>query len=227
MDSGTENGSVRMRRLALAGVIGPVLSVVVFTVAGALRPGYSPMRQAISALGTGPGGGVLDTVGLLMGVGLILFAASFAMLMRSTLTAGVRWFATACFGLDGLGVATAAVFTDAPATVTLHTVGSSLGTVSTLIAFVVVGIALRRNARWRRWGTYSLAAAAVALALVAAGYAFLMPRSPLHGIHVGGLLERADFTWHYAWYVAFGWRLFRGTPEVSRGRLAVVGSTPT
>lgn len=52
MDSGTENGSVRMRRLALAGVIGPVLSVAVFSVAGALRPGYSPMRQAISALDT-------------------------------------------------------------------------------------------------------------------------------------------------------------------------------
>ncbi|MBE3009436.1 hypothetical protein IL992_09520 [Microbispora sp. NEAU-D428] len=38
----------------------------------------------------------------------------------------------------------------------------------------------------------------------------LIPRSPLHPLHVGGLLERADFAWHYAWYAAFGYRLFRG-----------------
>lgn len=52
MDSGTENGSVRMRRLGLAGVIGPVLSVVVFSVAGALARATHGLRQAISALGT-------------------------------------------------------------------------------------------------------------------------------------------------------------------------------
>lgn len=227
MDTHTQTRSVVTHRLALAGVIGPVLSVVVFTVAGALRPGYSPVRQAISALGTGPGGWVIDALGVVVGVGLIVFAASFASLMRPTLRPGVRWFATVCIVLDGLGVATASVFTDAPATVALHTVGSSLGTVSTLVAFVVVGVALRRNPRWRRWGTYSMVAAAGALALVAASYAFLMPRSPLHGIHAGGLFERADFVWHYAWYVAFGWRLFRETPEPSRTRLASVGSTPT
>jgi hypothetical membrane protein len=203
-------GRVAMRRLALAGVVGPVLSVVVFSVAGALRPGYSPVHQAISALGTGTGGWLIDAVGVAMGAGLVIFAVVFATLLRPVLRRGVRWFAAACIVLDGLGVATAGVFTDAPATVALHTIGASLGTISTLVAFVVIGVALRRNEWWRHWGNYSLAAAVVALALVATEYAFLMPRSPLYPLHAGGLLERADFAWHYAWYVAFGYRLFRG-----------------
>lgn len=215
-DEGTDGGGNIVRRLALTGVVGPILSVLVFTVAGALRPGYSPVRQAISALGTGPDGQALDAVGVAMGVGLIVFAGVFVTLMRPVLRPGVRWFATVCIALDGLGVAIAGMFTSAPGTVALHTVGASLGTASTVIAFAVVGIALRKDARWRRWGVYSLTAAVVAVALVAVEYAFLMPRSPLHSLHVGGLLERADFCWHYAWYVAFGWRLFRGTPGVRR-----------
>lgn len=223
-DAGGEGNIVR--RLALTGVVGPVLSVLVFAVAGALRPGYSPVRQAISALGTGPGGRVIDALGVAMGVGLIVFAVVFAMLMRPVLKPGVRWFATACIALDGLGVAIAGLFTSAPGTVALHTVGASLGTASTVIAFAVVGVALRKDVRWRRWGDYSLAAAVVAVALVAVEYAFLMPRSPLHPLHVGGLLERLDFCWHYAWYVAFGWRLFRGTPGTRRAAEKVVAVHP-
>lgn len=48
--------------------------------------------------------------------------------------------------------------------------------------------------------------------MVVVEYAFLMPRSPLYGMHVGGLLERADFIWHYGWYVAFGRRLLATVP---------------
>ncbi|WP_185949195.1 DUF998 domain-containing protein [Microbispora sp. KK1-11] len=214
---------VALRRLALTGVVGPILSVLVFTVAGALRPGYSPVHQAISALGNGAGGRLVDAVAVAMGAGLVVFAVVFATLLRPVLGRGVRRFAAVCIVLDGLGVATAGVFTDAPATTALHTAGASLGAISTLVAFAVIGVALRRDARWRRWGGYSLAAAVVALALVAAEYALLMPRSPLHALHVGGLLERADFVWHYAWYVAFGYRLFRG-PVDAAGRVEPISS---
>ncbi|MBE1610187.1 hypothetical protein [Actinopolymorpha pittospori] len=91
-----------------------------------------------------------------------------------------------------------------------------------LVVSIVVGIGLRRQPQWRRWGTYSLTAAAVAVMLVVAGYALLMPRSPLHTLRLGGLLERTDFAWHYAWYAAFGLRMFLGTdrarvPDLRRG----------
>jgi hypothetical membrane protein len=41
------------RWLALCGVLGPVVYLVTFTVAGFLRPGYSPIHQAVSDLGVG------------------------------------------------------------------------------------------------------------------------------------------------------------------------------
>lgn len=204
--------------LALGGVIGPVLSVLTFTVVGALRPDYSPVRTAISALGTGPDGWPIDTVGVLLGVALIAFSGAFVVLMRPVIRRGARWFATSCFALDGLGVGTASVFTSSPTTVLMHTVGSTVATVSTIVAFGVVGVALRRNERWRRMGNYSLVAMIGSVALVGIEYAFLIPRSPLHPLQVGGLLERLDVCWHYAWYVVFGWRLFRNDRRPHRSR---------
>lgn len=43
-----------LHHLALAGVVGPPLFILVFTLAGWLRPGYSALRQEVSALGVGP-----------------------------------------------------------------------------------------------------------------------------------------------------------------------------
>jgi len=40
------------RWLALCGVLGPVVYLVTFTVAGFLRPGHSPIHQAVSDLGS-------------------------------------------------------------------------------------------------------------------------------------------------------------------------------
>src|ERR1051326_4746317 len=60
------------RWLALAGVVGPMLYVGVFTLAGFLRPGYSPVRQAVSALGVGTNAWLLNTDAVVFGV--LLFA---------------------------------------------------------------------------------------------------------------------------------------------------------
>ncbi|MGW5361392.1 DUF998 domain-containing protein [Actinopolymorpha pittospori] len=214
--------SPAVRWLALAGVVGPVAAVVMFTVAGFLRPGYSPVHQAISALGTGPQGWIINTIGILLSVSLMAFAVAFAVLMHGVLRTGARILAVGCVLVDGLGTLTASVFTSGPSTVVLHSIGATLGSVVSVVVYVVVGIGLRREPRWRRWGTYSLTAAVVAVLLVIAGYALLMPRSPLHTLRLGGLLERADFVWHYGWYAAFGLRMFLGTdrarvPGVRRG----------
>jgi hypothetical protein len=47
-------GKGAIRWLALAGVVGPILFIALFTLAGLLRPGYSAIRDAISDLGIGP-----------------------------------------------------------------------------------------------------------------------------------------------------------------------------
>jgi hypothetical membrane protein len=41
---------------------GPILFVVAFTVDGLLRPFYSPIHQAISDLGVGPNGNLMDAI---------------------------------------------------------------------------------------------------------------------------------------------------------------------
>ncbi|MET9023399.1 DUF998 domain-containing protein [Actinopolymorpha sp. NPDC004070] len=209
-------GNPRVRWLALSGVLGPVVTGVTFTLAGFLRPGYSPVHQPISALGTGPLGWIVDSAGILLGLCLTAFAVAFGVLMRGALRPGARGVAVGCMLFDGLGTLTAGVFTSGPATVVLHTAGATVSSVVSLVAYVVVGIGLRRQPSWRRWGTYSLVAAAGAAVLVLAGYALLMPRSPLHTLRLGGLLERGDVLWHYAWYAAFGLRIFLGAPGRQR-----------
>lgn len=45
-----------LRCLTWAGLLGPALFILVFLVAGWLRPGYDPLRQTVSKLALGPGG---------------------------------------------------------------------------------------------------------------------------------------------------------------------------
>src|SRR6266849_5242480 len=42
--------SLALRLCIWAGIVGPVLYCLVFTIDGALRPGYSPIREAVSYL---------------------------------------------------------------------------------------------------------------------------------------------------------------------------------
>jgi hypothetical protein len=74
--------------ILIGGVINPIVFVLAYTVAGLLRPGYSPIHQAISDLGVGPNGSLLDTIAVLHALLLIAFAVGFALLMRQVLTAG-------------------------------------------------------------------------------------------------------------------------------------------
>jgi Protein of unknown function (DUF998) len=71
------------RWLALiGGVINPIAFVLTYTVAGFLRPGYSPIHQAISDLGVGSNGSLLDTLAVISGLLLIAFVVGFALSIR-------------------------------------------------------------------------------------------------------------------------------------------------
>jgi hypothetical membrane protein len=151
----------------IGGVINPIAFVLAYTVAGILRPGYSPIHQAISDLGVGPNGPLMDTIAVVHALLLMAFAVGFALLMRSVLTAGWRWFGVALLVLRGLAQVTTGIFTDAPATVRIHSLATIVALLSMMSAFTVIGLGLRRIPQWRAWGTYSLVAALVTLVLVA------------------------------------------------------------
>jgi hypothetical membrane protein len=205
----------------LGGVINPIAFVAAYTVVGALRPGYSPIHQAISDLGVGAHSHLMDITAAVHGFLLIVFAVGFATLIVSVLTPGWLRLATALLVLRGLAGITTASFTEAPATVAIHSLATIVALLSMLSAFLVIGSALRRNPRWRDWGTTSLAFAVATVALVAVMFALFNPNSPAAPTRLGGLAERAVSVETLAWYVLFGWRLFRtgrptGQPESSQ-----------
>src|SRR5215831_1463819 len=70
------------RLLALGGVIGPAIFVLTFTVAGLMRPDYSPLTQAISDLGVGENAWALNGSLVLLGLLLVGFAVAFHRAIR-------------------------------------------------------------------------------------------------------------------------------------------------
>ncbi len=204
----------------IGGVINPIAFVLAYTVAGILRPGYSPIRQAISDLGVGPNGWLLDTIAVLHGLLLMAFAVGFALSMRQVLNVGWRWFGAALLVLRGLALVTAGIFTDAPSTVRIHSLATIVGLLSMISAFIVIGLGLRRTSQWRGWGAYSLVTALVTLVLVAVEFWVFTPGTPLASAQVGGLMERVLSLETLAWYVVFGWRLFvlNGSRQQDQGQ---------
>jgi hypothetical membrane protein len=198
------------RWLALGGVVGPLLFVAAFTVAGVVRPGYSPIHQAVSDLGVGSNAWLLNVSLVLLGVLLSTFAVGFFRSLRPTLSLTWRWVCAVLLSCTGLGFAIAGIFTEAPATVAIHwMVGMPLLILGSVVGFFVTGLALRRNAQWRGWGTYSQIASVVTIMLIATMFWVWTPGTPLAPARLGGLLERMLFIEILAWYVAFGWLLFR------------------
>jgi len=66
--------SLSQRRLAAwAGILGPALFVLVFTLEGALRPGYNALSTYVSALSLGPRGWIQMTNFVVFGILLLAF----------------------------------------------------------------------------------------------------------------------------------------------------------
>jgi hypothetical membrane protein len=189
------------RLLALGGVIGPLIFVAACTIAGFLRPGYSPLRQAISDLGVGSLAWLLNVPLIVMGLLLIACSAAILRTLGPALGDPWRWVCSGLLALPGLGFAWAGIFTEAPATVTLHwVVGMPLIAIGSVAGFLITGIRLRRLDSWRGIGNYSIAASLTSLALITIMFATWT-------LGIGGLTERVFFLEIMAWYVIVGWRL--------------------
>jgi hypothetical membrane protein len=125
LDSVKPRRNQTARWLALiGGVINPIVFVLAYTVEGLLRPGYSAIHQAISDLGVGPNGWLHDTIAVLHGLLLIAFAVGFTLSIQQVLSVGWRWFGAALLVLRGLAQVTVGIFTDAPATVAIHSLAT-------------------------------------------------------------------------------------------------------
>jgi hypothetical protein len=87
--------------------------------------------------------------------------------------------------------------------------------VGAVLAFLLTGLLHRGDPAWRGWAVYSLIAGLATIVLVAITFYTFSPGTP-PAMRLGGLMERVLFIEILAWYVAFGWRLFRGSRQVIR-----------
>lgn len=198
-----------VRWLALAGVVGPILFVVVFTLAGFLRPGYSPVRQAVSDLGIGMNAWLENTNVLVFGVLQLAFAFGFFLGMRQVIRKGWLLTCLVLLFLSGVGSINSGIFTEAPATVTLHwTLGFLLVVLPLVMACAIAGWRWLSLSGWRGYAWYSLLTALGTVMCILLSFVFLAPRSPISGARIGGLMERVLGLVVLAWYVVVGWRLF-------------------
>jgi hypothetical membrane protein len=205
----TPNTGATTRLLALGGVVGPLIFAVACTVAGFLRAGYSPLHQAISDLGVGSLAWLLNVPVIVMGLLLIACSAAILRTLGPALGDPWRWVCSGLLALPGLGFAWAGIFTEAPATVTLHwMVGMPLIAIGSVAGFLITGIRLRRLQSWRGIGTYSIAASLTSLALITIMFATWT-------LGIGGLTERVFFVEIMAWYVIVGWRLANDRSELA------------
>jgi len=73
------------------GFVGPVLFVLTFTVAGLLRASYSPVDQAVSDLGVGDHGWMLNRCLVILGLSLVGFAIGFYQTIRPPASTAFRF----------------------------------------------------------------------------------------------------------------------------------------
>jgi hypothetical membrane protein len=137
--SGTRSPALRL--CLWAGIVGPVLFVLVFTVDGALTPGYSAMRDVISFLELGPAGWIQRLNFILTGLLIILFALGFFQWMRPRSVPGWLSVTTILIALSGVGLIMAGPFLpDAPGTAQTSVHGV-LHTLAFTVVFLPLGLA--------------------------------------------------------------------------------------
>ncbi len=157
--------------LALAGIAGPIVLVVMDLTAALSSPGYSLVKDSISSLAWAPLGWV-QTIGFLV-IGLLveLFVAGLYFSIR-----GVRGFGfgVALLAFFGFGLLLIGAFhTDPSPTVTTFE-GAIHGVVAKAIfwifpvAALLIAPSLRKNPFWRPLFIYSVIAAAAAVGLMIA-----------------------------------------------------------
>lgn len=213
--------TIAVRWLALAGVVGPLFFLLMLTMLGLLRPGYSAISQAGSDLGIGPNAWMLNISFFITGLLLIAFAFGFFVEMRQMLGKRRRVACLVLLILSGIGFITLGIFTEAPATVTLHwTLGLPLATLPPVVVYAIAGWQWRRVAGWRGYGWYSLLTVVGTVGSYFLTFAFFDPTSPWSSIHIGGLMERLFILVIFAWYVLIGWRLFlrAGSRQQANGK---------
>ncbi len=207
--------------LAAAGIVGPILFTLAFTVQGFFRlDEYSPVAETVSALEAGPGGWVQQVSFVVFGLLTIAFAIGLHLGVRP---ARAGWVGPAILILCGVALLWAAVFPlrENAAGVTLppglHLVGGLTYFLSSAVWLIVVSRRLAGDPKWRSLAAYSLASGITILVLFVANGALVIPDdAPLHPY--AGLVQRAVLAVLFPCMIVLALRLLRVTRVPRRQR---------
>jgi hypothetical membrane protein len=208
------NNPLLLRLAIWAGVVAPVLFVGVFTVEGALRPGFSPLANYISTLSIGPRGWIQIVNFLVLGVSLLAFSAA----VRAEFPDGKasRWGLVLLILLGILFVISGFFVTDATgistAPLTVHgTVHGLAGGIVFLVMPVVVFVYWRRFRADPRWQPFQAATLALGIVEAAAVLFFsIVGKSDALLLVFGdsiGLIQRAALVPFLFWLFLFALRM--------------------
>ena len=209
-----------MRKLLYAGVVGPVLFIVVFLAVGLMRPGYSQWRNYVSQLATGPGGWVQVLNFLMCGTLVVLFAIG----LRISI-AGSRGSigGPLLLGLFGLDLLVAGLFSTDPAlgyppgAATVHTTHGLIHGLAGLGAFTLLPAAafvmawhFAANPGERRWAAYS----GLVGAIIIVGFFVFTTVSAMDGAGTWpnaptGVLQRFVIITGWTWMALVAWHHLR------------------
>ena len=187
----------RATTLLLCGGFGGILFVVTFVVLGLITPGYSLLRDTISALELTPLGMAQQANFFVFGILICMFAVGLWREMQEGF--GVVLIPVFQF-LGGLGVIGDALFIhDGP-----HLACDLVAFNSSLCVLFLFAWRFRRDPRWSGWSTYSILTAVAMMALL---FGFGMAN------HLGGpagLLEKLAATVRTVWSALLVTRLLGG-----------------
>ena len=209
-------GNRSAQLLALAGIVGPILFVLVFTIDGWWSPGYSPLSQSVSSLGTtGTYAWIQNTNFVVFGLLLMAFAVGFSQLLREVLGKEGVWVSTLLLLLTGVGLVNDGFFTQDSVTTfhgLLHALGFLVIFASLIIALLLIGRQLSSIATWRGYGWYSTITGLVTLGVLVLSAVLADP------LQMAGLFQRILVVVAFGWYVVMGCRLFVFTRAQRRTR---------
>ena len=200
----------RVRTLALAGVVGPVLFTVLVILQGLLIPAYSHVSLPISALEAWPSGWI-QRLNFWVG-GFLNIAFAYA------LHQGVQPARRGAMGvpllvLGGIGLVLAGLFpwvmvNGVPTETSLHVVGAITTFAATGLGWLMFSRRMSADNQWRDLSTYTMITSIAMLVLfIALGFFAVDDGTPLHPW--AGLLQRVLGTVWFTLLIVVAIRLRR------------------
>jgi hypothetical protein len=204
---------ISRRTAALAGILGPTVFCVVFTVHGLLLGDeYDAVAEPVSALEAADAAWAQQANFVWLGVCLGLFSVG---LHRNLRSARLRRTSAVLFTAMSVGLFLAAALplredaSGATYDPGGHFLAGTTFFLGSALALVVVSRRMRDDNRWRSLASYTLAAGCVALCCFVLMGAFVMPEgTPLHDY--AGVIQRATIMMvTFPCIVTMAWRLLR------------------